>query len=91
MFLLGAENRRCYEVSMAKQTSASSSKAGFVARLKTFFQEVKVEMGKVTWPTKEDLRSQTTIVLVLLVLLAVIIGVYDKVFEKAIMLILKLG
>ena len=36
-----------------------------------FFDDVVKEMKKVTWPTKEELKESTTIVIVLCLLLAV--------------------
>lgn len=74
---------------MATQAKAKSE--GVVSRIRTFFDEVYVEMTKkVTWPTKEDLKAQTHVTLILLVVLAVIIFVYDKIFEVIILSLLNL-
>lgn len=76
---------------MAKEAVAAAEKTGFVARIREFFHEVKVEMRKVSWPTKDEVRSSTTVVLFMLVLMAIIIGVYDKASELLVWLLLKLG
>ena len=46
-------------------------------KLSKFLKEVKVEMGKVSWPTREELISSTTVVVVVSLIFAVIIGTLD--------------
>lgn len=36
----------------------------------SFFSDVKKEMGKVTWPTKDELKESTTIVIVVCLIIA---------------------
>ena len=62
---------------MAKQPPADKGKPGPVARAKGFIQEVRVELSKVTWPTKEDLKSSTQVVLILLAAMAAIVWFFD--------------
>ena len=76
---------------MAKEAVAAAEKTGVVARVREFFHEVKVEMRKVTWPAKDEVRSSTSVVLFVLVLMAIIIGIYDKLSEVFVWLLLKLG
>ena len=42
-----------------------------------FLKEVKVEMGKVSWPTREELISSTAVVIVVSLIFAVIVGTLD--------------
>jgi len=42
-----------------------------------FLKEVKVEMGKVSWPTREELISSTAVVIVVSLIFAVIVGALD--------------
>lgn len=42
-----------------------------------FIKEVKVEMGKVSWPTREELISSTAVVVVVSLMFAVIVGALD--------------
>ncbi|MFO7447651.1 MAG: preprotein translocase subunit SecE [Ignavibacteriaceae bacterium] len=42
-----------------------------------FFNDVVKEMKKVTWPTKEELKESTTIVIVVCLILAVFTYVID--------------
>ena len=48
-----------------------------MANIKTFFNDVKLEMGKVSWPTRNELVSSTIIVLVSLTILSLFIGICD--------------
>jgi preprotein translocase SecE subunit len=60
----------------------AAANPGVFARLRTFMEEVHTEMTrKVTWPTREDLKSSTQVTLILLGVMAVIIFFYDKIFE----------
>ncbi|MCC6695587.1 MAG: preprotein translocase subunit SecE [Candidatus Hydrogenedentes bacterium] len=62
-----------------------------MARIKQFFQDVSVEMSKVAWPSKDELKGLTQVVLVTLLVLAAIVGVYDWVFLHVVKLLLLLG
>ena len=42
-----------------------------------FIKEVKIEMGKVSWPTREELISSTAVVVVVSLIFAVIVGTLD--------------
>lgn len=68
---------------MAKQIASASVavQPGPIQRTVTFFEEVKSEMAKVSWPTREELKSSTTIVFIVLAIMAVVIGVFDWVFN----------
>ena len=47
----------------------------------TFVVEVCVELSKVSWPTRKETRSQTVVVLIVSVIAAVILGVYDAIWS----------
>lgn len=46
-------------------------------KIKQFLKEVKFELGKVTWTTREELIYSTIIVIVVSVILAAFIGIVD--------------
>jgi preprotein translocase subunit SecE len=46
-------------------------------KLKRFLRETRVELSKVTWPTRREVVSSTLIIIVMSAFLAVIIGVFD--------------
>jgi preprotein translocase subunit SecE len=45
----------------------------------TFFKEVKIEMKKVSWPNKEELKNYTVVVLFVIFVMSVYIGIIDKI------------
>ena len=50
-------------------------------KLRTFASDVRGEFGRVIWPTREDLISSTTVVLVFSGIFAVFIGVFDLILS----------
>ena len=70
--------------------TASAPRQGFIARSKTYVLDVKAELGKVTWPTQADLKASTTVVLWFLVILAVMIGIMDIVFQRVVLALFRL-
>lgn len=51
-------------------------------RLFSFFEEVRSELSKVTWPTRAQAIRMTTIVVVVTVVMAALIGGLDFLFTK---------
>jgi len=49
-----------------------------------FVSQVRTEMGKVAWPTKQELISSTVVVLVSTAILTVFIGLCDMVLSRVI-------
>jgi preprotein translocase subunit SecE len=47
-----------------------------------FLKEVKVQLTKVSWPTKDELIGATAVVIVITAITAVFIGVVDLVFSR---------
>ena len=47
----------------------------------TFLGEVKAEVTKITWPTREELRKATMVILIFVVVVAVIIGAMDLILQ----------
>ena len=47
-----------------------------------FFNDVKLEMGKVSWSTKDELIGSTIVVIVSLAILATFIGVCDVILSS---------
>jgi preprotein translocase subunit SecE len=54
-----------------------------VSGVKKFLREVKIELKKVTWPTRQQLIAYTGVVLVAVLLVCVLIWVFDSVFAMA--------
>lgn len=59
-----------------------------IKRIKEFLNGVVFEMKKVSWPTWEELKGSTLVVLILSLVLAVFLFVVDLVLSKLVNLIL---
>ena len=59
-----------------------------VDKARTFLKEVRVEMSKVTWPTWAELKGQTIVVVVAVLLIAAFIGLVDLVLSNTIKLLI---
>jgi preprotein translocase subunit SecE len=53
-----------------------------------FFNDVSKEMGKVTWPTRDELMESTKVVIIVCLLIAVFTWGVDSVLSAAIKAIL---
>lgn len=52
-----------------------------VGRIRTFLREVRVEMTKVTWPSRKELLQATAVVIIAVAIAGVYIGVLDFVWN----------
>ena len=50
-----------------------------MSQVREFWKDVRLESAKISWPTREELRDSTTVVLVMVVLLATFIGAVDRI------------
>ena len=57
-------------------------------KTRKFFNEVKIEMQKVSWPNRQSVVASTVVVLIVVVLLSFCIWWLDFVWGKALSLIL---
>jgi preprotein translocase subunit SecE len=60
-----------------------------VGRLREFWKNVGVEITKVSWPTRDELRASTIVVIVTVLIVAAYIGVVDRVLNVAVGLVFK--
>ena len=56
-------------------------------RIRNFFSEVAKEMKKVSWPTKEQLRESTIVVIVTCVIISTIVFIIDQAMTQVMDLI----
>jgi preprotein translocase subunit SecE len=54
----------------------------------TFLREVRSEMGKVTWPTANELKGQTLVVIIAVLVIAGFIGLVDLILNNTIRLLI---
>jgi preprotein translocase subunit SecE len=50
-------------------------------KIKKFFGETRVEMRKVTWPTRDELKESTKIVIVATFVVTLFIGLVDSIIN----------
>lgn len=48
-------------------------------KIKKFLSEIRAELGKVTWPTREELKGSTKIVIISTFIVSIFIGVVDRI------------
>ncbi|MBI2095036.1 MAG: preprotein translocase subunit SecE [Candidatus Omnitrophica bacterium] len=60
-----------------------------VQNVQNFFSEVRTEMQKVTWSTREELKGSTLVVLTTMLILSGFIGIADFLMSHFISLILR--
>ncbi|MDD4940626.1 MAG: preprotein translocase subunit SecE [Candidatus Omnitrophica bacterium] len=60
-----------------------------IKRISTFLSEVRGELAKVSWSTREELMGSTAVVLVFTALMAAFIGITDFVLSFALRFIFR--
>ncbi len=60
-----------------------------LANTKRFLEEVKIELGKVTWPSRKETMATAWIVVVIIVVISLYLGACDVVLAKLMRLILR--
>jgi len=61
-----------------------SASMSLTERIRTFFKEVQVEIRKVSWPTRTELRDSTIVVIATVLIVAAYVGAVDRVLGTAI-------
>ncbi|MGB9682902.1 MAG: preprotein translocase subunit SecE [bacterium] len=51
-------------------------------KLKQFFREVRAEIRKVTWPTREEVKVLTMVVLIFVAFFTAFVGVVDLILSR---------
>ena len=55
---------------------------GFAGRTANYLREVRLELGKVSWPTWQDLRKSTVVIIIFVFAVGILIGIMDWIFAK---------
>ena len=61
----------------------------FIKKIQTFISEVRTEMQKVNWATREELIGSTTVVLMTMFILSSFIGVTDFILSYFLAILLR--
>ncbi len=72
---------------MAVPETTDTEKSG--NSVTSFLSETKVELKKVTWPTKQELISNTVVVIIAVILCAALIWIIDSIFSVLFRMILQ--
>ena len=60
-------------------------RVGPISRVTTYVRQVAAELRKVIWPTRNELVTYTSVVLVFVVIMVSIVAAFDFVFTKAVL------
>ena len=60
-----------------------------IGKITKFFGEVRTEMSKVTWSSREELIYSAVIVLISMIAMAVFLGIVDFIFARLVHLFLR--
>lgn len=58
-------------------------------QLQEFVKDVRLESTKVSWPTREELRDSTTVVIIMVLLVALFVGIVDRILTTAVGMIFR--
>ena len=58
-------------------------------KIKKFIADVRAEMQKVTWPTREEVTGSTAVVLMTMLILSTFIGISDFILSQALAILLR--
>jgi preprotein translocase subunit SecE len=77
-----------------KRGSAGSNKkqpqnkgGGVLAGPRRFANDVRGELRRVSWPDRDQLRQSTTVVLIIVIVLAIYVAAVDVVFQSLVRLV----
>ena len=61
----------------------NGTRAGVIASIQEYIKDVRVEMTKVSWPPRAELRESTIIVIVMVLIVSILIGAVDRALSFA--------
>ena len=69
--------------------NVKAATVGAVDKGRSFLKDVRLEMTKVTWPTWQELKGQTIVVVVAVLLISAFIGAVDLVLSNLIKVLVR--
>jgi preprotein translocase subunit SecE len=61
------------------------SRPGLISRTSTYVRQVVAELRKVIWPTRKELVTYTSVVLVFVAIMVTVVAFFDFTFTKAVL------
>lgn len=74
---------RDHSVRAEIQTDKATERPGIGRAITDYIRDVRVEMSKVSWPSRRELRDSTLVVIVMVFVVALFIGIVDRVLTIA--------
>ncbi len=65
-----------------KKTQQQQKRSGFLSGPRKFARDVQVELKRVSWPNRDQLRQSTAVVLIIVLVLGVYVASWDFVFQN---------
>ena len=63
--------------SAVEKSKAASGDPNFIQKSVQFLREVKIELKKVTWPTRKQTMGSTVVVVILVTIISLFLGLVD--------------
>jgi preprotein translocase subunit SecE len=61
----------------------AAERPSIIRAIGDYIRDVRVEMSKVSWPSRRELRDSTLVVIVMVFIVAIFIGVVDRLLTLA--------
>jgi preprotein translocase, SecE subunit, bacterial len=77
----------------AKRAEAKSAPEGpsRVEAFLSYFENARIELGKVSWPTRKEIKAALLAVLALVTVMAIFLGIADALLSRLVQLVLSMG
>lgn len=72
-----AESKPAKKRKAVAKPSVKERTSGTIDTIGQFLREVRIELSKVTWPTRKDTIASTSVVLVIVILIGAFLGIVD--------------
>lgn len=72
-----------------EKAKSASTEPNFVQKSVQFLREVKIELKKVTWPTRKQTMGSTIVVIILVVIISLFLGLVDVSLSKLMQAVLR--
>jgi preprotein translocase subunit SecE len=82
---LGSPSRGGGDGGSSTARTSRGDRPGRIRSIGTFYRQVVAELRKVIWPTRKELVTYTTVVVVFVLVMVAIVAVFDLVFGKAVL------
>jgi preprotein translocase subunit SecE len=61
--------------------AVAAAPRSFPGRVVAFLRDVRAEIGKVTWPTRDEIRKATIVIVIFVAVLGTLIGIMDTLLQ----------